>query len=282
MSATNTTVAVPNALLCTPIFSPDPGHKDTQIHSKASKEWFYGVVTKNWKGIVTSKEAVDRLTAKDPTARTFKAPTWGRIHELWHVDCAERHDHEAPLLPVVVNIASDFPFSRPTSRAPLPTKVSRHTPSPTKPASMSKSKTVGIQFCIPPFHTANDHLPCQLVQFDPLDQDTAAIAARFEAWSINKEQAPLMFAVSGTSRIFRDRYSALAAFLEIPSVELFYTYDEDVVLDFINKEAAQMLKKKKAEMLRASCAFYLFIYYIATMLSAWKKYTCFVALHCTA
>ncbi|KAJ6593720.1 hypothetical protein B0H19DRAFT_1056204 [Mycena capillaripes] len=246
MSSTNAAVAVPKALLCTPVFSPDPGHEDTERHSKASEEWFYGVITKNWQGIVTSKEAVDRMKAKDATAHIFKASTWGRIHELWRVDCAEHHAHGEPA-PLVVDIATDSTPSRPASRVPSPTKASRRTPSPTK-AGASTSKKVGVQFCIPPFHTANHHPPCQLANFDPFDalHDTAAIAAKFETWSSSKDdQQPLMFAVSGTSRIFRDRYRALAAFLETPGAELFYTYDEDAVLDFIEKEATRMLKKKE-------------------------------------
>jgi hypothetical protein len=76
--------------------------------------------------------------------------------------------------------------------------------------------------------------------------DTAVIAAKFEAWSSDKkaDQQSLMFGVSSTNRIFRDRYRALGAFLETPGAELFFTYDEDAVLEFIEKEAAQMLKKK--------------------------------------
>jgi hypothetical protein len=201
---------------------------------------------------------VDRLKAKDLEARTFKSRTWEGIVLLWDKDCMDNHVHEGmPPLPVV-DIASDSTLSRtasraasptkaPASRAASPTKGPRRTPSPTK-AGMGTDPKVGVQFWIPPFHAANHHAPCQFATFGPLDppHDTAAIAAKFEAWSSGKkgDQQSLMFAVSGTNRIFRDRYRALAAFLETPGAELFYTYDEDAVLEFIEKEAAQMLKKR--------------------------------------
>ncbi|KAJ6538067.1 hypothetical protein B0H19DRAFT_1079143 [Mycena capillaripes] len=168
-----------------PIFSPDAGHEDKDRHSESKETWFYGVISKDWRGIVTSQPP-----------------------------------------PLVVDIASDSTFSCPASRAPSPTKVSRRTLSSTKAGASTSQK---------------------LAKFNPTPslRDTAAIAAKFETWANNKDdQQPLMFAVSGTSRIFRDRYRALAAFLETPGAELFYTYDEDAVLEFIDKEAGRMLKKK--------------------------------------
>jgi hypothetical protein len=42
------------ALTCTPVFLPDPGHEDKIKHSASKDTWFYGVISKDWKGIVTS------------------------------------------------------------------------------------------------------------------------------------------------------------------------------------------------------------------------------------
>ncbi|KAJ7906805.1 hypothetical protein B0H13DRAFT_1880208 [Mycena leptocephala] len=246
------------ALTCTPVFLPDPGHEDKIKHSASKDTWFYGVISKDWKGIVTSLERVNKLKAVDPEAHTFKSRTWEGIERLWDADCVQHHIHEGrPLLPVV-DIVSDSTLSRPASRAASPTKGpgsraasptkgARRTPSPTK-AGTTAGQKVGVEFWIPPFHAANHNLSCQFAMFGPVDSvhDTAAIAAKFEAWSSDKkaDQQSLMFGVSGTNRIFRDRYRALGAFLETPGAELFFTYDEDAVLEFIEKEAAQMLKKK--------------------------------------
>ncbi|KAJ7816824.1 hypothetical protein B0H13DRAFT_2380135 [Mycena leptocephala] len=244
--------------VCTPVFLPDPGHEDKAKHSASKDTWFYGVISKDWKGIVTSMESVDKLKAQDPDAHVLKARTWEEIQRLWDADCMDKHFHEGrPALPVV-DIVSDSTLSRPASRAASPTKGSvsraasptkgaRRPPSPTK-ARMAAGQKVGIQFWIPPFHAANHKPPCQSATFGPVDSanDTVSIAAKFEAWSGVKkaDSQPLMFGVSGTNRIFHDRYRALAAFLETPGAELFFTYDEDAVLEFIEREAAEMLKKK--------------------------------------
>ncbi|KAJ7886684.1 hypothetical protein B0H13DRAFT_2342803 [Mycena leptocephala] len=247
-------------LICAPIFRPDPGHEDKAKHSASKDTWFYGVISKDWKGIVTSRESVDKLKAQDPDAHILKARTWDGIQRLWDIDCIDKHFHEGrPALPVVDIVSDSTPSCPPSraasptkgsvSRAASPTKGTRRAPSPIKPGASAGEK-VGVQFRIPPFHAANHNPPCQSATFGPVDSvhDTAAIAAKFEAWSNDKgaDQQSLMFGVSGINRIFRDRYRALAAFLENPGAELFFTYDEDVVLEFIEKEAARMLKGKAA------------------------------------
>ncbi|KAJ6571911.1 hypothetical protein B0H19DRAFT_1064926 [Mycena capillaripes] len=120
------------------------------------------------------------------------------------------------------------------------------TPSPTK-AGASTSKKVGVHPCIPPFHAANHDVPCQIAKLTRQDsgQNTGKVAAMFKAWAAAKEATPLIFAVSSTNRIFQDCNCAMAAFLETPGAELFYTYDEDAVLEFIEQEAGWMLKKKE-------------------------------------
>ncbi|KAJ7854345.1 hypothetical protein B0H13DRAFT_1903721 [Mycena leptocephala] len=246
------------AQCCTPVFLPDPGHEDKIKHSASKDTWFYGVISEGFQGIVTSEESMNKLTAKDADARTFKARTWADIERLWDDDCADNHTHDGRPPLAVVDILSDSTASRaasptkaPLSRAASPTKAAlsraaspskgaRRPPLPTKPDTTAGQK-VGVRFEIPRFHAANHNPPCQQAIFD-----TAAIAAQFEAWSSNKAagEQSLMFAVSGTNRIFRDRHRALAAFLETPGGELFFTYDEDAVYEFIEKEAAEMLKKK--------------------------------------
>ncbi|KAJ6569309.1 hypothetical protein B0H19DRAFT_1256953 [Mycena capillaripes] len=234
--------------LCTPEFAADPGHKDKAKHSASKEGWFYAVVTEDWKGAVTSQEHLDRIKSQDVGVRTFKASTWAQFMELWNVDCAEHHTHTG--LPLV-DISSDSSYSRAASRVPSPTKIQRRTPSPTKMSRRTPSPTKAVASTskdLPPFHTANHNVPCPIAaKLTRLDSgpNTADVSAIFEAWATAKEAAPLMFAVSGTNCIFQDRNRAMAAFLATPGAELFYTYNEDAVLEFIDQEAARMLKKKE-------------------------------------
>ncbi|KAJ7826157.1 hypothetical protein B0H13DRAFT_2374519 [Mycena leptocephala] len=231
-------------LTCTPVFLPDPGHEDEVQHSASKDTWFYGVITKDWQGIVTSMATSRtwdgiggcgmRIVSKSTSTKEGPRCRWWTLRLTPPCRALHRVRLRRP---------------KPRVARASPTKGTRRAPSPIKPGPSTGQK-VGVRFSIPPFHAANHHAPCQVATIGPLNSvhDTAAIAAKFEAWSSDKgaDERSLMFGVSGTNRIFRDRYRALAAFLETPGAELFYTYDEDAVLEFIEKEAAQMLKRKEA------------------------------------
>ncbi|KAJ6586512.1 hypothetical protein DFH09DRAFT_1075434 [Mycena vulgaris] len=93
-------------LLCQPIYAPDPGHEDRWNISGP----FYAVISREWKGAVTSKhvsfffcigwpltrrsESLTRILERYPFARTWKAEPWSTFQRLWNLDCTEYHHHE--------------------------------------------------------------------------------------------------------------------------------------------------------------------------------------------
>jgi hypothetical protein len=112
---------------------------------------------------------------------------------------------------------------------------------------LTKDTGMGL---IPKFHNAAHHSTCQvealaaLSEMPPLvhDNTTADVAAKFESWAGAKEKdrAMLLYGVSGHNRVFQDRDCALAALKKTRGGELFFTYDEVALWEFVEAEAARM------------------------------------------
>ncbi|KAJ7902389.1 hypothetical protein B0H13DRAFT_1882515 [Mycena leptocephala] len=261
---------------CLPIYAPDPGHEDKSVHDASPWAFFYVIVSKEWGGVVTSRETLDRKLDQYPDARTFAASTWKAIIDLWNEDCECNHGHK-----------SDTPESSPAAsacactkgdRAPSPTKIKAcRTPSPTKGRSTSPPQApsaaggsglppvanplqtghagrAGIRFPHPIFHKAAHNRDCQAeVRAARELEDTAAIAAKFEAWSLARgikehegSKSVLLYGVSGHNRVFQDWDRAMAALKETPGAELVFAHDEEAVHEFVRVETARMLKKFNA------------------------------------
>ncbi|KAJ7873191.1 hypothetical protein B0H13DRAFT_2349173 [Mycena leptocephala] len=92
----------PGVLLCEPTFVPDPHNENIA--------GYFAVISKSWKGIVTSECHLIEMLNKHAPVHTFKADTEFRIMELWVQDCTEYHNHEgeSPAAPTVV--AAPFAF----------------------------------------------------------------------------------------------------------------------------------------------------------------------------
>ncbi|KAJ6587574.1 hypothetical protein DFH09DRAFT_1074796 [Mycena vulgaris] len=81
-------------LLCAPVYMPDPGDEDKQKHSASPNGWFYGLVSGNLVGVVSSSETLQRILRDNPNAHYIKVNTWPRLLELWYLECREYHNHE--------------------------------------------------------------------------------------------------------------------------------------------------------------------------------------------
>ncbi|KAJ7918166.1 hypothetical protein B0H13DRAFT_1869647 [Mycena leptocephala] len=61
-----------------PVYAPDHGHEDRHTHCGG----FFAIVSKHWKGVVTSERSLVFMLNVYPDARTFKAPTWSQFMDL--------------------------------------------------------------------------------------------------------------------------------------------------------------------------------------------------------
>ncbi|KAJ7202706.1 hypothetical protein B0H12DRAFT_1080787 [Mycena haematopus] len=202
-------------MFCLPVFAPDPGHEDKSAHDASVRARYYAVVSEEWRGVVTSQTALDKKLGQYPNARTFSAPTWRLVMDLWNTDCERNHDHK-PTHDLGPRTSAS------TARA--------YTQSP-RGASPSKSR----RRVAPPTATS---------------ANTDEIAAKFAAWSqrqdaenVEASLPPMFYGVSGHNRVFANWDRAMAALKDSPGADLVYAYNEDQVRAFVREEAARMIKE---------------------------------------
>ncbi|KAJ6459909.1 hypothetical protein C8R45DRAFT_1109285 [Mycena sanguinolenta] len=258
-------VLAPLILLCAPIYAPDPGHEDPEIHTE-----FHAIVDKDWKGAVTSNETVVRMLKVYPEARTFRASTWSEFTTLWDAGCTEYHDH-----------AGEEVGPMPASKAPSPRPLGLL---PTEDARMRESR-----LCQVPTQDGTDTArtsdrgtgdlvsrvlgaePSQLAdRFDTLSirndssppiyqgsllgtfnshahvrpqQLSSQVCSTYSAvndWTCGEMversfNAPMLYAVSGHNRMFRSKDRAVAVLKSTPDADLAFSCDEDELFQFLEE-----------------------------------------------
>ncbi|KAJ7182985.1 hypothetical protein C8R43DRAFT_1116598 [Mycena crocata] len=86
--------AIPGqVLLCSPCYSPDIGHEDYMAHSADPEGTFFAIDSAHWRGIVTSKQSLERMLKIYPDATYFERPTYLQIMAHWDRECNDYHYH---------------------------------------------------------------------------------------------------------------------------------------------------------------------------------------------
>ncbi|KAK7046966.1 hypothetical protein R3P38DRAFT_2765797 [Favolaschia claudopus] len=214
-----------NASLCLPTYFPDAGHEDKAVHSSSSDGVFIAVVARDWKGIVSSTETRDAKLRLHPGARAFAASTWAEISTLWAADCAQHHAHDSD-----VDGSSAIDISDIESSPPRPSSRLRSR-SPVKAGSSHAT----VRFASPT-KSVRGLSPTK-------NPSTSDVAVKFEEFLATKKPV-LLFGVTGHNKIFRDGERALAALKAKPGAELIFTHEEEEIWQFVQAEAARMLKGK--------------------------------------
>ncbi|KAJ7664007.1 hypothetical protein DFH06DRAFT_1324498 [Mycena polygramma] len=261
---------------CLPKYAPDPGHEDKQVHSNSTSTQFFAIVAKQWRGVVTTEQTFKQMLICFPDARTFTASTWTALIDKWNEDCENNHHHDLEDSMSAIP-GSDAPSSAPHPIMPSPLPPP-HSPIKSKPrravASPKKMETVVLQLPstpqpvtklrIFPLTSPRGTSPSSTRTADPAslssthaNHASAYVAAMFETLHGSKEAtaadkrdtdvvvaAPsLMYGVTGHNRVFRDRGRALAALKNTSGGELVFTYDENVIWEFVEAEAQRMAQK---------------------------------------
>ncbi|KAJ7083028.1 hypothetical protein C8R44DRAFT_887094 [Mycena epipterygia] len=274
----------PKVLLCTPIYMPDPGHEDQHMHQGA----FFAIVSKDWKGVVTSQRTLIHMLKTYPDARTFKAETWSKFLNLWNLDCTDYHNHDGELPVTPDSSAPSSPSTLTDSTASRPPSVAPPPPSPPKaslrerqrqrnalhseflaaedariakeaaeklskddlaflagfrpgPGQISPqranqlfTRVLGLRGAAPPWlqhPIEHGNEPPALIHED----GRSAAASRADMEGLG-EGAPVLYAVSGRSRVFQDRDRAVAVLKRTPGAELMFSRDEGEVWDFLGED----------------------------------------------
>ncbi|KAJ7019158.1 hypothetical protein C8F04DRAFT_1198035 [Mycena alexandri] len=250
----------PKTLLCAPVYVADAGREDiTNLHNHTGK--LYAIITGDWKGVATlrvhgftyslpscllkiRRETFLRLKAKYPHARTWDAEGWPKFDRLWTIDCTEYHFHPGDPREDLSEIPgwNTLPSSPTISAATASSAVSP------APQSLSKSKqlprSVRHDESFPTWFartggTFTDNPP-------PLEPTTLPSSKRSRTWKIPPFHAAthkpsgqahlrqgLLYAVTGHTRIFQERDSAMEVLKRTPGGELFFSSDEGEVWAFL-------------------------------------------------
>ncbi|KAJ7763243.1 hypothetical protein B0H14DRAFT_3510699 [Mycena olivaceomarginata] len=229
-------------LLCTPVYAPDPGHEDQDTHTGG----YFAVVHDDWKGVVTSQVA---------GARSEALPRRSHLHRVHVVE------HNAFLVAENARIETEDKarIKRQEELAYLATTKPPLVPLSPQCARLQFERVLGLGAGAgaPPFHNVPDLpivalpppaipvLPGRPKDLAAMDgnshlkhtrhRDVAATATLPPGYSDFElgPNAPRLFAVSGHSRVFRNRDRAVAVLQQTPGAELFWSCNPQEVWQFI-------------------------------------------------
>ncbi|KAJ7894415.1 hypothetical protein B0H14DRAFT_2559199 [Mycena olivaceomarginata] len=209
-------------LLCTPVYAPNPGHEDQDTHMGG----YFAVVHDDWKGVVTSPQ---RRQNEEHNVFLVAENTCIEVEDKARVELQEGLAYLAATKPPLVPLSpqrAHLQFERvlglgagtpPFRTAPDTTiTASDSPPPPTIPARVTDSPGW-------PEDLATMNGNSQLKH--TCDRDVAAAATLPPGYSDFElgPGAPRLFAVSGHSRVFRNRDRAVAVLQQTPGAELFWS-----------------------------------------------------------
>ncbi|KAJ7787123.1 hypothetical protein B0H14DRAFT_3505923 [Mycena olivaceomarginata] len=239
-------------LLCTPVYAPDPGHEDQDTHTG-------GVLApsppSHGRGSMTSGPSTARSTTitnpqtpatpKQQTPATPKKPMTPKKSGLTPAQRRRNEEHNAFLVAENARIETEEKarIERQEELAYLAATKPPLVPLSPQRARLQFERVLGLGAGAgaPPFHNVPD-LPIDLAAMDgnshlkrTRHRDVAATATLPPGYSDFElgPDAPRLFAVSGHSRVFRNRDRAVAVLQQTPGAELFWSCNPQEVWQFI-------------------------------------------------
>ncbi|KAJ7315495.1 hypothetical protein DFH08DRAFT_1039659 [Mycena albidolilacea] len=179
--------------------------------------------TRSWMTSGEVWETLARMRNRYPQARTFNAPTWYKFLVKWDLDCTEYHNHESELvghnqrledahIATEATVQRDLAYLAKTRPPPIPLSA--------RDAHDLFKRVLGPE-AVPSLEV---QLQAFVIEDDPQPPPTTG--------------GPVMYAVSGHSRLFMDRDDAINVFKRTAGAELLFSRDEKELFRFLRDTAA--------------------------------------------